>query len=156
MTCVSPTLCFTLPDRDVDVECKIIIDTLTDESAGLSRERHEALARARMEDPEVNAPSVPWETRVRRLRSDPYFNALQVKYAYAMTCHKAQVRSGAMFSLTSAAFRPSSRAWISIVGSTRQQHAQPLISTISTPAKWLNEATLPRGAISTAWIFAKD
>lgn len=79
-----------LPDRDVDVECKIIIDTLTDESAGLSRERHEALARARMEDPEVNASSVPWETRVRRLRSDPYFNALQVKYAYAMTCHKAQ------------------------------------------------------------------
>ncbi|MDE6309783.1 MAG: ATP-binding domain-containing protein, partial [Muribaculaceae bacterium] len=24
------------------------------------------------------------------LRSDPYFNALQVKYAYAVTCHKAQ------------------------------------------------------------------
>jgi len=79
-----------LPDRDTDVECKIIIDTLADESAGLSRERLESLARARMDDPEVNAPGVAWETRVRRLRSDPYFNALQVKYAYAMTCHKAQ------------------------------------------------------------------
>lgn len=45
---------------------------------------------ARMNDPEVNAPDVAWDTRVRRLRTDPYFNALQVKYAYAVTCHKAQ------------------------------------------------------------------
>ena len=28
--------------------------------------------------------------RVKKLKSDPYFNALQVKYAYAVTCHKAQ------------------------------------------------------------------
>lgn len=79
-----------LPDRDVDVECRIFLDTLTDESASLSRERMEALAQARMADPEVNAPDVPYETRLRRLRTDEYFNALQVKYAYAVTCHKAQ------------------------------------------------------------------
>lgn len=79
-----------LPDRDVDVECRIFLDTLADGSAGLSRERMEALAMARMNDPEVNAPDVAWDTRVRRLRTDPYFNALQVKYAYAVTCHKAQ------------------------------------------------------------------
>lgn len=29
-------------------------------------------------------------TRLKKLKSDPYFNALQVKYAYAVTCHKAQ------------------------------------------------------------------
>lgn len=79
-----------LPDRDVDVECRIFLDTLTDESTSLSRERMEALAQARMDDPEVNAPDVPYETRLRRLRTDEYFNALQVKYAYAVTCHKAQ------------------------------------------------------------------
>ncbi|MDE5960288.1 MAG: AAA family ATPase [Duncaniella sp.] len=79
-----------LPDRDVDVECRIFLDTLTDESTSLSRERMESLAQARMDDPEVNAPDVPYETRLRRLRTDEYFNALQVKYAYAVTCHKAQ------------------------------------------------------------------
>ncbi|WP_300859233.1 AAA family ATPase [uncultured Duncaniella sp.] len=79
-----------LPDRDVDVECRIFLDTLTDESASLPREKMEALAQARMADPEVNAPDVPYETRMRRLRTDEYFNALQVKYAYAVTCHKAQ------------------------------------------------------------------
>ena len=48
------------------------------------------LAEARMADPEVNAPDTPYDTRVSRLRRDEYFNALQVKYAYAVTCHKAQ------------------------------------------------------------------
>ena len=28
--------------------------------------------------------------RMKRLRQDPYYNALQIKYAYAITCHKAQ------------------------------------------------------------------
>lgn len=79
-----------LPDREVDVECKIILDTLTDESAGLCRERLESLACARMEDPDLYGADVPWERRLNRLRTDEYFNALQVKYAYAMTCHKAQ------------------------------------------------------------------
>ncbi len=79
-----------LPDRDVDVRCRIFLDTLTDESASLSRERMQALAEARMADPEANAPTDTYETRLRRLRRDEYFNALQVKYAYAVTCHKAQ------------------------------------------------------------------
>ena len=41
--------------------------------------------------------------RMKRLREDPYYNALQIKYAYAVTCHKAQgADSGAVFSLTRA------------------------------------------------------
>lgn len=79
-----------LPDRDVDVRCRIMLDTLTDENASLPRERLQALAEARMADPEVNAPTDGYDTRLRRLRKDEYFNALQVKYAYAVTCHKAQ------------------------------------------------------------------
>lgn len=79
-----------LPDRDIDVECRIFLDTLTDDSASISRERMQRLAEACMADPGRNSPDLTWEQRLRRLRTDPYFNALQVKYAYAVTCHKAQ------------------------------------------------------------------
>lgn len=79
-----------LPDREMDVECKIFLDTLTDESASLSHENMQRLAEACIADPDVYAPDVPYDTRLRKLRTDPYFNALQVKYAYAVTCHKAQ------------------------------------------------------------------
>ena len=41
-------------------------------------------------DPEAFDPAMPMDLRVRRLKDDEYFNALQVKYAYAVTCHKAQ------------------------------------------------------------------
>ena len=32
----------------------------------------------------------PKSERIRRLKEDIYFNALQVKFGYAVTCHKAQ------------------------------------------------------------------
>ena len=79
-----------MPDNDVEVDCRIFLQTLTDESASVSAQDMRRLAEARMADPEVNAPDTPYETRVRRLRKDEYFYALQVKYAYAVTCHKAQ------------------------------------------------------------------
>lgn len=79
-----------LPDSDVEVECRIFLSTLVDESASISPNDMRRLAEARMNDPEVNSPDTPYDTRVSRLRRDEYFNALQVKYAYAVTCHKAQ------------------------------------------------------------------
>ncbi|MBD5252746.1 MAG: AAA family ATPase [Barnesiella sp.] len=79
-----------LTHHDKEIDCKIILDTLTSEYPSLSREQMEKLAMARMDDPEVNPPGTPDSTRLSRLRSDVYFNALQVKYAYAITCHKAQ------------------------------------------------------------------
>ena len=79
-----------LPDRDVDMECRIFLNTLTDESASISYDEMVRLAEARMADPAANPPGASREQRLRRLRTDEYFNALQVKYAYAMTCHKAQ------------------------------------------------------------------
>ena len=41
-------------------------------------------------NPDNFAPETPMSTRLKKLKSDPYFNALQIKYAYAVTCHKAQ------------------------------------------------------------------
>lgn len=80
----------TLPDREISIDCKIILDTLTGESASLETERYQRLAEGRLMDPEAFDPAMPMEARVRRLKDDEYFNALQVKYAYAVTCHKAQ------------------------------------------------------------------
>ena len=45
---------------------------------------------AALNDPDLFTSATPMRTRMRLLRSDPYVNALQVKYGYAVTCHKAQ------------------------------------------------------------------
>jgi len=79
-----------LSDHDIDFDCKLILDTLTSEAPALTRENYALLWERIISDPELFLPSVPMESRVRQLRTDPYFNALQVKYAYAVTCHKAQ------------------------------------------------------------------
>ncbi|MDE7411922.1 MAG: AAA family ATPase [Paramuribaculum sp.] len=79
-----------LPDRDISLECKIMLDTLISESAALPRDRICGLYDAALADPDLFTPATPVRTRMRLLRSDPYVNALQVKYAYAVTCHKAQ------------------------------------------------------------------
>lgn len=79
-----------LPDRDLSFDCKILLDTLVSDTASLEPERFQALYMAAMEDPDLFTPSTPMRTRMKILRSDPYVNALQVKYGYAVTCHKAQ------------------------------------------------------------------
>lgn len=79
-----------LIDRDTEIDCKILLDTLVDDNASLTSEAMHRLAELRMNDPEAFDPSLSFDQRLRRLRNDPYFNALQVKYAYAVTCHKAQ------------------------------------------------------------------
>lgn len=80
----------TLPDYDVDVDCKILLDTLTSDVASLSQQRYGELFEAIVNDPDLFTPSTPLNARMKIMRRDPYFNALQVKYAYAVTCHKAQ------------------------------------------------------------------
>ena len=71
-------------------EAKIILDGLYTESAALSREQSEALYYGVMQDPEFFSPETPMDVRLRSLRNNPYWTALQVKFAYAVTCHKAQ------------------------------------------------------------------
>lgn len=79
-----------LPDRDMTFDCKILLDTLFSETASLEQDRFTQLYNAALTDEELFTPATPLRTRMRILRSDPYVNALQVKYGYAVTCHKAQ------------------------------------------------------------------
>ena len=77
-----------LPDYDnFEITATVILDSLTTESPALSREQQEQLYNAVLED----YADVPLKAdRIKKLKSDKYYNALQIKYAYAVTCHKAQ------------------------------------------------------------------
>ena len=80
------TLSF-LDYEDCELDVKIILDTLTSESPSLTREENERLFAAVWEDyPEIRSK----RKRMEEIRKNPYYNALQVKYGYAVTCHKAQ------------------------------------------------------------------
>ena len=79
------TLELELPDHDVEVEAKAVLDALYSEAAALTREQSEMLYVSAMSQLVGDK-----RTRYRALKRDPYFNALQVKYGYAVTCHKAQ------------------------------------------------------------------
>lgn len=82
----------TLTDRTepLTVECKIFLDTLTAETPSLGRDAIDRLGAAICSDNGLYGPEVSMAARWRLLKLDPYFNALQVKYAYALTCHKSQ------------------------------------------------------------------
>jgi exodeoxyribonuclease-5 len=68
-------------------EAKVILDTLYEDGPALSREKEENLYNSVMED---YADLTTKAERRERLRKDPFLNALQVKFAYALTCHKSQ------------------------------------------------------------------
>lgn len=76
------------PDYDnFELETTVILDTLTSESPALTREQNDKLFNAVMED----YADVPLKKdRMKQMREDTYYNALQVKFGYAVTCHKAQ------------------------------------------------------------------
>lgn len=74
-------------DYDTELEIKILLDTLTSETAGLSRERSQELFYNVMEDYSEYSTKA---TKMKKMKVDPFFNAVQVKFAYAVTCHKAQ------------------------------------------------------------------
>jgi len=76
------------PDYDnMELDVTVLLDTLQSEAPALTRQQQEQLFNAVWEDyPEIRDK----RERMKRLRQDPYYNALQIKYAYAVTCHKAQ------------------------------------------------------------------
>ena len=76
------------PDYDdFEMQQTVILDTLTTEAPALTHEQQEQLYEAVMED----YADIPLKRdRMTKLKQDEYFNALQIKYAYAVTCHKAQ------------------------------------------------------------------
>jgi tRNA A37 threonylcarbamoyladenosine biosynthesis protein TsaE len=78
----------TFPDYDdYELTTMVILDTLTSEAPALTREQQEQLYLKVMED----YADIPFKRdRLKKLREDKYYNALQIKFAYAATCHKAQ------------------------------------------------------------------
>ena len=76
------------PDYDdKEMDMTVLLDTLQSEAPALTRQQQEALFNGVWEDyPELTNK----RDRMKKLRQDPYYNALQIKYAYAVTCHKAQ------------------------------------------------------------------
>ena len=72
---------------DAEIVAKVILDTLDSESAALSHEQQNELYQG------VSADYAHLSTKRKRyeaVREDPYFNALQLKHAQAITCHKSQ------------------------------------------------------------------
>ena len=85
------TVELSFPDHDdVTVEALINITGLVSPATALTQEEMRKLAYACMDNPEIYPPGTPDSVRINGLRTDPYYNALQVKYGYAITCHKAQ------------------------------------------------------------------
>ena len=76
------------PDYDdYEMEATVLLDTLHSESPSLTRDEAERLFQGVMADYEHITTK---KERYQQLRLDSHFNALQIKYAYAVTCHKAQ------------------------------------------------------------------
>lgn len=76
------------PDyNDYELTATALLDTLDSEAPALPREQSELLLNAVMED----YADIPLKRdRLKQTRLDAHYNALQTKFAYAVTCHKAQ------------------------------------------------------------------
>ncbi len=73
--------------ENIEIDCKIFLDTLSIESASFPYEKNRELYDAVSEDyMDIKNKRNRW----KKIKENPHFNALQVKYAYALTCHKAQ------------------------------------------------------------------
>ena len=70
-----------------ELQATVMLDTLTSEAPALTRQQSEQLFNAVLEDYQ----DIPLKAdRMKHVREDRFYNALQVKFAYAVTCHKAQ------------------------------------------------------------------
>ena len=72
---------------DFELDCRVMLSTLQSESPSLTHEESNTLYERVLED-YMHIPLK--KDRMKALRQDPYYNALQIKYAYAVPCHKAQ------------------------------------------------------------------
>ena len=76
------------PDYDdYEMQVKILMDTLSSESPSLTREQSNQLF---IEVEKDYADITVKSKRYKAIRENAHFNAMQVKFAYAVTCHKAQ------------------------------------------------------------------
>lgn len=69
------------------LDCKLLLETLHSESPSLTRDESQRLFTEVLAD-YANLPTKA--EQLNAVRSNPYYNALQVKFAYSLTCHKTQ------------------------------------------------------------------
>ena len=82
---VEMTLFF--PDNNLEIDVKVMIDTLQLDTPSLPLGKSQELYQNVIADyPDIKSKRKLFET----VRENPYYNALQIKFAYAVTCHKAQ------------------------------------------------------------------
>lgn len=75
------------PDYNIEMDLKILKETLHSDSPGLPREMNDKLFYNILED----YADIPGKgAKMKKMKEDPFYNVVQVKYAYAVTCHKAQ------------------------------------------------------------------
>ncbi|MCE3280845.1 MAG: ATP-dependent endonuclease [Bacteroidetes bacterium] len=74
------------PDES-DLEVRLLLDTIMSEAPSLSQSDSKKLFDSVMEDYSDVADR---RMRLKKVKEDGFFNALQVKFAYSVTCHKAQ------------------------------------------------------------------
>ncbi|MFO7574687.1 MAG: AAA family ATPase [Bacteroidales bacterium] len=75
------------PDYQEEIDAKVMLDTLHYDTPAMPEEKSRELYFSILEDyPDIRSKKKQYEA----VREDPYYNALQVKFAYAVTCHKAQ------------------------------------------------------------------
>ena len=80
------------PDQnDFELDANLLLDTLHSDSPALPKEDNDRLFYTVLED-YIDIPNK--RDRMKKMKADPHYNALQVKYAYAITCHKAQGGNG--------------------------------------------------------------
>ena len=82
------TVQLSFPDQgDFELEADLILDALGTDAPALPKADNDRLFYAVLED-YADIPNK--RDRMKKMKADPHYNALQVKYAYAITCHKAQ------------------------------------------------------------------
>jgi exodeoxyribonuclease-5 len=74
-------------DNEREMEIRVLLESLQDESPSLSKEQSDKLFYQVLED---YADEPTKAGKLKKLKADPFYNAIQIKYAYAVTCHKAQ------------------------------------------------------------------
>jgi len=73
--------------ENMEISCKIILDTLNLNSAALNADDNKRLFYSILEDYQDEKSK---KKQYDEVKNNEFFNALQVKFAYAITCHKAQ------------------------------------------------------------------
>jgi len=81
-------VCLRLVDYgDLEVDARLLLDVVNLETASLPEDKSRELFAQVMEDYDQETTA---KKKYKKVKEDPFYNALQVKFAYAITCHKAQ------------------------------------------------------------------